>query len=221
MKSSATTVDGYVAALPADRREIVARVLEVIRKNIPAGYDESILWGMPCWSVPLSRYPNTYNKQPLMIAALAAQKNHYAVYLVLPDQKPWFVSAYKKTGKRMDMGGSCVRFKKLEELPLALIGEAVAKVGVEAYLAYYERVHGSPTEKARVKSEVKAAVGSARTPTVKRVAKTSSTKAVAVRAEARKEAVQSKAGTVRRAKKTAPRKTAARKQAAARRKKAR
>ena len=217
MKSNATTVDGYVTALPADRRETISRLLAVIRKNIPAGYQESVLWGMPCWSVPLARYPDTYNKQPLMIAALASQKNHYAAYLILPDLKPWFIAEYKKTGKRLDMGGSCVRFRKLEDVPLELVGEAVGKVGVDAYIAYYERVHGSPVEKGKIKA---AAAGAKKAP-VKRVTKASSAKAVAVRAAARKDAVQSKAGTVKRAKKTAPKKTAARKQAAVRRKKAR
>lgn len=217
MKSNATTVDGYVAALPADRRETISRMLAVIRKNMPSGYQESILWGMPCWSVPLARYPDTYNKQPLMLAALASQKNHYAAYLMLPDLKPWFIAAYKKTGKRLDMGGSCVRFRKLEDVPLELLGEAVGKVGVEAYIAYYERVHGDTAEK----TKLKAAAASAKKAPAKRLAKASSAKAVAVRAAARKDAVQSKAGTVKRAKKTAPKKTAARQRAAVRRKKAR
>ena len=221
MKSSATTVDGYVASLPADRKEIISRVLAVIRANIPAGYQESILWGMPTWSVPLSRYPNTYNKQPLMIAALASQKRHCAVYLILPDLKPWFVAAYKKTGKRMDMGGGCVRFTKLEDLPLDLIGEAVGKVSVETYLAHYERLRGNAGETARAKAEVKAAVKSTKKPAAKGATKSTSAKATLVRAAARKEAVKTKAGAVKRATRAAPRKTAARKQAAARRKKAR
>ena len=221
MKSNATTVDGYVAALPADRKEIIGRVLMVIRENIPAGYQESILWGMPVWSVPLSRYPNTYNKQPLMIAALASQKRHCAVYLILPDLKPWFVAAYKKTGKRMDMGGSCVRFTRLEDLPLDLIGEAVAKVSVEAYLAHYERLRGDPAETAKARAEVKAAVKSTRKPAAKGATRATNAKATAVRSAARKEAVKSKASTVKRATKSAPKKTAARKQAAARRKNAR
>ncbi len=217
MKSNATTVDGYVAALPADRKETISRVLAVIREHMPKGYQESILWGMPCWSVPLERYPNTYNKQPLMIAALASQKRHYAVYLMLPDCKPWFIAEYKKSGKKMDMGGSCVRFKRFEDVPLELIGEAVGRVGVEEYLAYYERVHGSPVEK----TKIKAAAASAKKAPAKRVTKGTGAKAAAVRADARKDAVKSKAGAVKRAKKTAPRKTAARKQAAARRKKSR
>lgn len=217
MKSNVTTVDAYVASLPTDRQETVRALLAVIRANIPKGYEESILWGMPCWSVPLERYPNTYNKQPLMLAAMASQKNHYAAYLILPDLKPWFVAAYAKTGKKLDMGGSCVRFKKLEDVPLDLIGEAVGKVGVDEYLAYYERTRGSAPEKAKIKSSLAAA----KKKVVKRVAKATSAKASAVRAAARTEAARSKAGTVKRAKPKAPKKTAARKQATARRKKGR
>jgi len=88
--------------------------------------------------VPLSRYPDTYNKKPLMMAALASQKNHMAVYLTSvyanEESRATFVSAYKDTGKRVDMGGSCVRFRKLDDLPLELIGNAIAEFSVDEFI---------------------------------------------------------------------------------------
>ena len=99
-------------------------------------------WGMICYQVPLKTFPDTYNKQPLMYAALASQKNHMAVYLscIYSDSKQcdWFENAYKATGKRLDMGKSCVRFSKLEDLPLELIGEAISRVGLKEFLSHYE-----------------------------------------------------------------------------------
>ena len=100
-------------------------------------------WGMITYQVPLSRYPDTYNKQPLMMAALASQKNHMAVYLtgVYADEgsRARFDAAYKATGKRMDVGKSCVRFRKLEDLPLQLIGEAISEHSVDEFIDMTER----------------------------------------------------------------------------------
>ena len=81
MRSEAKTVDGYLAELPRDRREAISAVWRVIVENLPDGYEEAMNWGMITYQVPLSTYPETYNKQPLMYAALASQKNHMAVYL--------------------------------------------------------------------------------------------------------------------------------------------
>ena len=98
---------------------------------------------MISYEVPLKKYPETYNKQPLLFAALASQKNHMAVYLSSiysdSEHRKWFESSYKKTGKRIDMGKSCVRFKKLDDLPLDLIGEALAKVSLVQFIAQYEQ----------------------------------------------------------------------------------
>lgn len=141
--SRATTVDDYLAALPADRRAVVSAVRDVILRRIPAGYRESIQYGMIAYEVPLERYPETYNGRPLCYIALAAQKNHYAVYLNGPyvesGGEARFREAYLKTGKRLDMGKSCVRFKRLDDLPLDLIGDEVASTPPEAYIARYER----------------------------------------------------------------------------------
>jgi hypothetical protein len=93
---------------------------------------------MITYQVPLSRHPDTYNKQPLMMAAVASQKNHMAVYLTGvyadDDSRKEFIAAYKETGKRLDMGKSCVRFRKLDDLPVELIGEAVARFSVDEFI---------------------------------------------------------------------------------------
>ena len=104
-------------------------------------------WGMITYEIPLSMYPDTYNGKPLMYAALASQKNHMVVYLIgiYGDAKlrRWFEREYKKTNKRMDVGKCCVRFRKLEDLPLDVIGEAVAAMGVDDFIALYENARTS------------------------------------------------------------------------------
>ena len=131
MRSEAKTVDAYLAQLPEDRRAAISAVREVILENLPDGYEESMNWGMIAYEVPLSTYPDTYNGQPLAYAALASQKNHMAVYLsgIYMDQKARekFERDYRATGKRIDVGKSCVRFRKLEDLPLPVIGEAICR----------------------------------------------------------------------------------------------
>ena len=137
-----TTVSNYLAALPADRRVAIEAVRDVINANLPAGYVEGILFGMPCWYIPLEDYPKTYNGSPLMLAGLASQKQHMAVYLqsvyANPELAAWFAKAYAATGKKLDMGKSCVRFKTLDGLALELIGEAIAKSPKNLFLANYE-----------------------------------------------------------------------------------
>jgi hypothetical protein len=141
-RSDATTVDGYLAALPDDRREIIGRVRDVIVANLPDGYVEEMAWGMISYDVPLERYPDTYNGKPLMYAALASQKRHCAVYLTNvygdPKRLEEFEARYRASGKRLDMGKSCVRFRTLDDLPLALIGDTIAATTVDEFLAIYE-----------------------------------------------------------------------------------
>ena len=143
MRSEANTVKEYLAELPEDRRRAISKVRAVIRKNLPKGMVERMNWGMISYEVPLKRYPDTYNGEPLMFAALASQKNHMAVYLsgIYCDnrQRKWFESAYQKTGKRMDLGKSCVRFRKLEDLPLELVGEAISRQTLEEFVAVFEK----------------------------------------------------------------------------------
>lgn len=138
MQSEATTVSEYLKSLPAERRDAIASVREAIRKRLPKGYEEVMNWGMICYQVPWSVCSETYNGQPLMYAALASQKNHMAVYLtaVYMDDgtRREFESSYRATGKRMDMGKSCVRFRKLEDLPLDVVGNAIAFMPVKQFV---------------------------------------------------------------------------------------
>jgi hypothetical protein len=141
VKSRAATVEEYLDSLPEDRRAVVAAVREVILKNLPAGYQETMNWGVISYEIPLERYPKTYNKQPLMYAGLAAQKNYFAVYLMTvysPQLEAWFREEFKKAGKKLDMGKACVRFRKLDDLPLDVIGQVIARTPPEKYIAYYE-----------------------------------------------------------------------------------
>ncbi len=142
MRSEATTAEQYLAGLPDDRREAIEAVRAVILENLPDGYEEAMNWGMITYQIPLETYPDTYNKQPLMFAALASQKNHMAVYLtgiyVSDEARDEFEKAYRATGKRFDVGKSCVRFRKLDDLPLDLIGQTIAAVPMERLIARVE-----------------------------------------------------------------------------------
>lgn len=142
VQSGARSVEEYLAELPAERRHVLESVRESILRALPDGFEETIQWGMIAYVIPLDRYPDTYNGQPLFIAALAAQKRHYSVYLHSiygdPALREEFERRYRATGKRMDVGKSCVRFRDLEDLPLELISWAVRTVGVDQYVARYE-----------------------------------------------------------------------------------
>jgi len=143
MRSDAATVEEYLAELPDSRREAISTVRTVILENLPDGVEEAMNWGMIAYEIPLSRYPNTYNGEPLLYAALASQKNHMAVYLhsiyADPETRTLFEESYRASGRRMDVGASCVRFRKLEDLPLDVIGNAVAAVDVDGYITRYEK----------------------------------------------------------------------------------
>ena len=145
MPSEVQDVEEYLASLPEDRREAITAIREVILKNLPKGYEEGIQWGMPSYFVPLSEYPSGYNcqpGQPLPFVGFASQKNHMAFYgfCIYIDEvlKDRFVEDWKKTGKKLDMGKSCVRFKKLEDVPLKVIGDAVKRVPMKKYIKQYE-----------------------------------------------------------------------------------
>ena len=135
-----------MAALPEDRLEAITAIREVILKNLHKGYEEGMQWGMPSYFVPLSAYPAGYNCQPdqaLPFVGFASQKNHMAIYgfCIYMDEelKNRFVADWKKTGKKLDMGKSCVRFKKLEDVPLKVIGDAVKRVPMKKYIKQYEK----------------------------------------------------------------------------------
>lgn len=142
VKSHATTAAQYLQELPPERRAVISAVRKVVRDNLPAGYREAVNWGMLSYEIPLQRYPETYNGQPLSYVGLAAQKNHYALYLMCvncsPERAAWLRDAFEQAGKKLDMGKACLRFRKLDDLPLDVIGQAVASVTPEAYIAIYE-----------------------------------------------------------------------------------
>ncbi len=147
MQSDASTVEEYLAKLPEDRREALQSIRVVILKNLPKGYEEGMQYGMIGYFVPHSVYPLGYHgnpKQPLPFASLASQKNYMSIYLmcIYSDEAhaTWFREAWAKTGKKLDMGKSCVRFKKIEDVPLGVIGQAIKRVPVRKYIEHYESV---------------------------------------------------------------------------------
>ena len=139
MRSEARTVEQYLSELPAERREALSAVRAAILENLPDGFEEVMNWGMITYQVPLETYPDTYNGKPLMFAALGSQKNNMAVYLTAiymsAEKRGAFEKKYRETGKKLDMGKSCVRFKTLENLPLSLIGEAIGSVQMDEFIA--------------------------------------------------------------------------------------
>jgi hypothetical protein len=141
-RSDADSPEAYLAELPSGRREALARAREIILENLSEGYEEGMQFGMISYHVPLERYPNTYNGRPLGVAALASQKNHLSLYLLgicyAPETESWFRERFEASGKKLRMGRSCVRFKKLDDLPLDVIGEAIRRVPPEDLIGTYE-----------------------------------------------------------------------------------
>jgi hypothetical protein len=144
---TATTPDEYIAALPEDRREAVRAVAEVIRRNLPEGYREGMQYGMIGWYVPLETFPDTYNGQPLGLVALASQKQYVSLYLNNvygdPETESWFRERWAQTGKPLNMGKSCVRFRRLEDMPLDVIGETIARSDLDAYVRHHRQARAS------------------------------------------------------------------------------
>jgi hypothetical protein len=167
MQSKAATVEEYLAGLPEDRRAAIAAVRKVIRENLDVDYEEGMQYGMIGYYVPHRVYPAGYHcdpKQPLPFAALGSQKNYMSLHLMCvylgcgegdaaSQHARWFREAWAKTGKKMDMGKACIRFKKAEDLPLEVIGKAVKRVPAKKYIQYMEAAQaargGSKAKKAR------------------------------------------------------------------------
>lgn len=151
MKSKAQTVEDYINSLPKERKDAIDTVRDIILKNLPEGYEEAMNWGMISYQVPLSYYPDTYNKQPLLYAALASQKNHMAVYMsgiyMYQDLRQDFENKYKATGKKFDAGKSCVRFKKLDDLPIDLIGDSIATIPMKDFVNKVKTAHSPQKSK--------------------------------------------------------------------------
>jgi hypothetical protein len=147
MQSKALTVDDYIAELPEDRQHIMTQLRKVIKQYLPKGFKEEMNYGMIGYVVPHSKYPAGYHcnpKDPLPFLNIASQKNHIAVYHMglysKPDLLNWFTAAHAKaSAKKLDMGKSCIRYKKAEDIPLSLIGELASKMTPDDWISQYEQ----------------------------------------------------------------------------------
>lgn len=142
--STAATPEDYLASLPPDRREVISTVRDLILRSLPEGYQEVMRWGMLSYEVPLDVYPDTYNQQPLSYIGLAAQKQYNSLYLMSVYQDPAdyqeLMESFAAMGVRPDMGKSCIRFKKLNQLPTATIARLIAKTSVAAFVGRAEEL---------------------------------------------------------------------------------
>ena len=147
VKSKASTVEEYISELPEERINDIKAVRNLIIENLPKGYVETMQYGMITYVIPIDRYPNTYNGLPLGYISLASQKNYMALYLMNvysnKEIESNFKNRYIASGNKLDMGKSCVRFKKLKDLPLDLIGETIAMTSVDDFISVYEKSRNS------------------------------------------------------------------------------
>jgi hypothetical protein len=142
--NKAKTVAEYVASLPQERQGVVKQLRTFVKKHLPKGYKEQIGWGAITYAVPLSVLPETYNGEPLCYAAIAAQKNYYSLYLMSAygdaAQAKRLADGFRKRGKRLDMGKSCLRFKSLDDLPLDVVADVIASTPMDVYVERYKSV---------------------------------------------------------------------------------
>jgi hypothetical protein len=141
--SKAPTVAKWIAGLPEDRRPIVSKLRALLKRRVPKGYRESILWNAITYAIPLEHFPDTYNGQPLCYAALGSHKSHLSLYLMCvygnETQNKKLQDGFRKAGKKLNMGKACIRFRALEDLPLDVIGDIVSAVPPEKYLEIYRK----------------------------------------------------------------------------------
>jgi hypothetical protein len=160
MQSKASTVKEYLASLPEDRRQAIETVRKIILKNLDKDYEEGMQYGMIGYYVPHRVFPAGYHcdpKQPLPFAALASQKNHMALYLMClyssPDDETRFKTQWAKTGKKLAMGKSCIRFKKVDELALEVIGDAIKRHPAKKHIATYTATVNTKEKPKRVRAK--------------------------------------------------------------------
>ncbi|MFM9996470.1 MAG: DUF1801 domain-containing protein [Phycisphaerales bacterium] len=168
MQSKATTVAAYLASLPPDRRGAIEAVRKVILRNLDKGYQETMQYGGIGYSVPHSTYPAGYHcdpRQPLPFAGLGSQKHYMSLGLMSlygsPEDDRSFRAAWAKTGKKLDMGKVCIRFRRVEDLALDVIAEAVRRTPVKAYIAYYEKALLTMNKAAAARAEARKSGGGA------------------------------------------------------------
>ena len=147
VSSRAATVADYLSELPAHRRADIERVRDIINDALPCGYREGIGYGMIGWVIPLERYPDTYNRQPLAYAGLAAQKNYNSLYLncvyASKQRAERLQAAFAAAGKKIDMGKSCIRFRNADELALDAIRTEIASTEPDEFIRIYEEARAS------------------------------------------------------------------------------
>jgi Domain of unknown function (DU1801) len=150
------TVEQYLRELDPDRRRELQSVRATVNEHLPRGYVERINWGMITWEIPLSKYPETYNGQPLCYAALAAKKSCNTLHLMGayadPAQAARFKKAFEDQGKRLDMGKACVHFKRADDLALDAVGDLIASMRPEVYIAYFEAARSGSSAARRARS---------------------------------------------------------------------
>jgi len=141
--SNVKTPAQYIASLPADRAKTIATMRAFVNQHIPRGYDECLVWGTIGWAIPLSRYPDTHNQQPILYVALSSQKNYCVLYLFGPtwsaSQLEQLKAAFKAAGKKLNMGKCCVNFKSPDDLPLEAIGKLISAISSEQWIEMYEQ----------------------------------------------------------------------------------
>ncbi|HEX8624458.1 MAG TPA: DUF1801 domain-containing protein [Allosphingosinicella sp.] len=142
VSSRAPTPEAYLAELPPERAGLVSRLRDLVNANLPDGYVERMNWGMISWEVPPERYPNTYNGQPLVYAGLAAQKNHTALYLncvyASEERTERLKAQWAAAGRKLDMGKSCLRFKRAEDVAEDVLAQTIRSIPVDRFIAEYE-----------------------------------------------------------------------------------
>ncbi len=225
MQSKATTVKEYLAGLEPERRKAIEAVRKVIKANLDPKVKEVMTYGMIGYCIPFSVYPYGYHcnpEQPLPFLNLGSQKAHMALYMfcIYGNEKEikWFESAWKKTGKKLDMGKACLRFKKLDDVDLEVIGEAVRRMSAEQFIEQYEAaLEGTTAGKKLAKIKAKEAGGAApaaKSKPNRKAAKKASKKTVAKKAPAKKKAAPKKKAAKKVAEKPAAKKKSTRKAAA-------
>jgi len=148
-----TTVAAYLDSLAPEKRSVIDQARAFVHEHIPKGYAEFMNWGVINWGIPLEEFPDTYNGQPLTYVGLGAQKSYNSLYLMgayesssgeytSPFSQKLLVDAFRKAGKRLDMGKCCLHFKKLDDLELTSVAKVIAMSTPKEYLAYYKRVKG-------------------------------------------------------------------------------
>lgn len=159
MQSKAKTVSQYLAELPEDRRQALEAVRAVILKNLDPDMEEGMQYGMIGYYIPHRVFPAGYHcdpKQPLPFGGLASQKNHMSLYFMCLYAEgkllTWFEKEWAKTGRKLDMGKCCVRFKKLEDVALDVVGELVRRVSAKDYISHYEASIRASNKKASVQA---------------------------------------------------------------------